>query len=537
MVLLFILCLTFGLRIAPRLIVGNRICSDSYFHLAMARAIQGNGHRIPDRIDRIIVPHRFLYPFLYHWLMSFFSAKGVQAFERMSGAVIDTVYVFVSYLFSFQLMRAVGQDGAAHRVALWTALLVAFSPALLRVGSGPRAYQGSPRPLGQLWLLIYMGALFGFSASQNHAWLLLSILAVGFMVVTSKFSNQVAILFGMSLCVFGQFVPLVTFGTGFALSCLVTKGRAMRILTTQIRYSAYYFRHLQKKYLYPDARNLAGYLSALGLWLIKVPVTAKAVFGRKGIGSALTDLEWYFRENYWAHLMISSFPQIIVLALIWMGHFDAAEEGYAISRLNSFLGPWIIVGFFWMVVTSLKPFLFLGEGIRYAEHTIMPQCLLFSAVTVGAHREWLAIVLLVYSCLAYLMYVRIYRNTQKGDREIFDSFLPLLSRIDRKGVRIFALGPYFWALLYGTGKAKILCPITGMDEKDRKVVSGNYPYPGVTIRELVDRYRIEFLVGSHVSIENYENVLGDGAFSRGDFVLVDSNGAFKIFATNKAALR
>ena len=133
MILPLILCLAFALRVLPRLILRNSISSDTYFHLSMARVIRDNHHHIPKAIPRIILPHRYTYPYLYHWLLSFFSERNRLHFERISSAIVDTLYVLFTYVFSKKILHAAGLTEHGENIALWTAVLVAVSPALLAV--------------------------------------------------------------------------------------------------------------------------------------------------------------------------------------------------------------------------------------------------------------------------------------------------------------------------------------------------------------------------------------------------------------------
>lgn len=522
--ILLILCLTFALRVLPRLILGNSISSDGYFHLSMARAIRDNQHRIPETIPRVILPHRYTYPYLYHWLLAFLSEKNLLRFEKISGATSDTLYVFLSYLFAKGILNAAGFSSSEHAkiIALWTASLIAVSPALLRVGTGPRAYHGSPRPLGQLFFLIYMGSLVLFSLSHNNVWLFLSFIAAALIVITSKFTYQAAFFFGLLLCLSGNFTPLVTFIAGLLFAGIVTRGKAFRIVRTQATYSAFYFRYLQKRYLYPSTRGIAAYLRTVFAKMLTLSRPERILL-------------WFFTEYYGPHLIVSSFPQVIVIIILLITQHGSLGLDSSVSSLGGMLGAWLVVSLAWMIITSFKPFLFLGEAVRYAENTVMPQILLLGLYVFVLHKPWILQALFIYSVIAYLMYVKIYYDVYKGWANIFDNFLPMLSKIDKPDTRIFGVGTFFWPLLYGTRQADILCPMSGVDTRDREFVYGNYPFPGVKIKEVVDKYQIDYLVGSESSIRHYEKQLGDSAFTLGEFTLIDSCDVFGVYSCTESS--
>jgi hypothetical protein len=530
MILPLILCLAFALRVLPRLILRNSISSDTYFHLSMARVIRDNHHHIPETIPRIILPHRYTYPYLYHWFLSFFAERNRLHFERISSAAIDTLHVFFAYFFSKKILHVAGLPEQAENVALWTALLVAVSPAFLAVGKGPRAYNGSPRPLGQLFFLLYMCSLILFSLSQIKAWLLLSICSAMLISITSKFANQVAIFFGVFLCLFGNYVPLAAFVAGLILAGMITKGKAFRVIGTQVSFSMYYFKKLQKKYLQPQAKNLTLYLKSVNDNLKLLSTYLKRMLKHRRVTMPPADsLYWFFTESYWLHIIFSLFPQLIIIVVISVGWRETLTLNPIASSLGKVLGLWIMASFILLLITSLRTFLFLGEAVRYVENTVMPQMLAVGLYVFVLDELPILYALFVYSLIAYSAFVKIYCSSYRREQDIIEKFLPLLTKIDKPGARIFGIGTFFWPLLYGTHQADILCPMSEVATNDWDFVYGNYPFPGVKIKQVVDKYKIDYLVGSKATVESYEKILLDSTFSEGKFSLIDAENGFRIY--------
>ena len=520
MTALLIAALAFALRAAPRLIRRHAISSDGYFHLLMARAIRQEKHRIPPVIPRALASHRFTYPFLYHWLLSFVPERSIPVAERYSSAFVDALLVLGSYELSRRIAGQCMGVLQADEIAAWTALALAVSPALLRVSGGPRAYNGSPRPLGQLMFLAFMGGQILYDLEAEPIWLILSTLAIVPLSISSKFANQVVVITSIMLAVAGKFAILPSALAGYVLAGAVTRGAAWRVLRGQLGHSLFYRKHVQREYL--AGRSLVHYVrSFLRSCYISLRRPWQLIL-------------WFFRESHPVHLIVSAFPHLLLLAyvLYWSG----TQSPIGNDDIASALLPWCLAALASTAIITLPWFLFLGEAERYLEYTLFPQMLLFVLVVFGTGRMQLLQGFVVYSLAAYVFFFVIYVKGFTYWQSVWERFLPLVRKFDREGARLYSLGTLFWPLLYGTEQAQVLC--LGVDNDERLLshrewlsIAGNYPYPGTPIEELVKTYKVDYIASSRQAVQEYEECLGDSAFSDGRFHLVDEAGPFVVYAT------
>lgn len=518
--LVLILLLTLVVRIFPRLLWRKAVYSDTYLHLALARAIRDNGHRPAARIPRSILKHRLAYPYLCHWFMSFLPDRALLRVEPFLSALVDAAHVSLTYFFGRKILVAAGFGESSGPLAVMTSLLVAVAPAFLRAQAGPRAYNASPRPVGQLLFAAYACALALHSLGGGPAWIVLAVAAVAPLSLTSKFANQAVLFLSAGLCLFGDFIPLGACAAGWAVAGVLTGGSAYRVLYGQTKYSIFYFRYLQRRYLWPAHRSPLGYLRTLAGSILK-----------RGARFPL----WVFEERYFAHLLVFAFPQFLVLTWMLLQMRGPLLADPAAASLLRALGPWAAASLGWMLLTSCKPFLFLGEAARYAEFTIMPQMLLLTACARALDLPWAARGILIFSGIAYLFHLKIYSELAREPSAAYEKLLPMLEKIDAEDARVYAVGTYFWHILYGTRKARVLTPVSNDEDvlprEEWDAPFGNYPYPAMKIEELVRKFGLTHVIASEASIARYETLLEDRAFSEGRLKLLSRDGDYAVYGT------
>ena len=523
-ILALILGATFVIRWFPRLRLPDSIGSDAYFHLTMARTIRENHHRIPEHVPRVLVCRPYTYPFLFHWLLSFVPEQFTMSAERLASPLIDTCYVLLTFAFAFEIDRRTAFTADPVSTALWCAALVGLSPAFLSVGPGPRAYGATPRTLGQLFFLVYVGASILFQVTHLWVWVALSSVAVAALSITTKFGNQAVVFVSIGLALAGYWVPLATALGGYVLSAIVTRGKSIRVLRGQINHSIFYFKHLQKPFLHQDRHRFSHYLRRV------------LSQGRKGIASPFGFARWYFSESYLFHVILVNFPHAVVVGSLLIAGVDIEYTSGISSDAFGFM-LWITgVSFFLSCLISLKPLMFLGEAPRYAEHTVMVQVILCVVLVKAANLDALLWLVLGYSLVAYWFsvenYLRLYGDSEKVKRDL----PPLIQGIDVKGTNIFWAGHLFWPLLFFTRQASILIHGANFGERllakeDWFIPFGNFPFPGRPMAEVVARYNIDYLIGMKAGVAYYEKLLNDRPFSEGRFKKIAAVGDLELYST------
>jgi hypothetical protein len=507
--LLLVVAGTFVLRVAPRWRLGHAISSDGYYHLAMARAIRENGRRLPDMHPRLALPHRYTYPFLYHWILAAVPSAWAERLERVSSAVCDAALVAWTWFVAWRALSAAGVE-TAPQIALWSAAATAIAPALLRVGGGPRAYQGTPRTLGQLLFAVWSGSLVLCAMESAPGWLPVAAVAVALAGITSKFANQAVVFCSILLLASGRWEPCASAAAGYAASVVFTRGRALGVLQGQIAHSVWYFRHLQHRF---------GYVAApgLGRWWRELLQTG----GRPRLIGA-----WAMCQRFWPHVLAVFLFHVPVFAMLAGGQAGRAVRAAGVEAgLLAELGAWLTAGVALMLSTSWRPLRFLGEPERYLENMVPLQTIGFCWLAVTGGLDWLLWAAAIYSMALYGIAVRQFRRENAWWHRLYDAFRGPAAAVDREEHLVYPLGGFFWPLLYFTRRCRILSTAANLDERHTSVTDwlaafGNYPHPSVPLAELADRLGLDYAVGPRAAVQRYAELVGDGSLSDGTFEAV-----------------
>jgi len=482
---------TFFIRALPRLLYPNALVADTFFHMYCAKVISDNSLKIPRRLPRIILNHEYTYPFLYHLLLALFPCKFRAWAERLTGAVFDTVNVVLVYLFSSWAVDRSGLPGL-QGLPIWVAAFFAFSPALLRIGSGPRAYNGSPRVMGQTLYLIHI--LSSYYALSTRSWLALiaALLAGGGVIVTAKFGNQVLLFFGIFLGLFFSFQYLLLLGGSVLVSLLIWRKQGWRVIVGQIRHSLFYFRHLQRIYLHRHLPSLKGYIKS----------AAARTWGILKNGELKGAVEWYFSEPQPLHLLMTVYPQFLLVPVFLLRH-------EAMGLWDRFVLVWAGAALFCFLATKIKLLLFLGEGERYLEYALFPSLWLGVRFCLE-NREFLLWGFLAYFMVSALYYAWAYHRTYRRADEEFGRTGKAFAQLNRMppGV-IMPIGSFQWQTLYWSS-FPVLTYGGNVDERllpseEFLLVYGSYPYPSEHFARIVTEYDVSYIVSDKDHINYYSN--------------------------------
>jgi len=493
MLFYFLIICCFFVRALPRLKLKNALVSDTYFHLYCANVIRENSFRLPERLPRVMLNHAYSYPFLYHYLLALFPLRYRLWTERLTGAVFDTVSLILIYFFTLWTSGE-GKDPFFRNLPIMVCALFAFSPALLRIGSGPRAYNGNPRVIGQTLYLLHLLAGYYSFQTRSVVGLGVSLLAGAALLITSKFGTQVIFLFGIWFAVMASHYYFFLLAGCILLAMALTKGRVWKVIHGHMRHSIFYWRHLQTVFLFPHIRTARKYLRS-GL-----SIAWRAIrFFR--FSTAFRDaFQWYYSEPYFLHLLITVYPQFVMI-------FPYIGQYTKLDSLDRFLVIWMGAGFFWFLLTKLRPFLFMGEGERYLEYSLFPS--LFMVVKFLPTRlESFLTAFLIYSILsaAFFMwqYIEGYRKIDRDYKET-ESLFSELNR-SPEGV-IMPVGSFHYQVLYRS-HLPVLTHGANIDErllpyKEFELVYGNYPYPSRCFREILCRYHVSYIVSDPISLKYF----------------------------------
>jgi hypothetical protein len=507
-----IIFLCFLIRALPRFICKNALFQDTFFHLYCAEIIRNNSFRIPHHLPRVVLSHEYTYPFLYPLFLAIFPGKYRLWAERLTGPFFDTVSTVLVYLFSSWIL--LGNNGS-YMPELVSALY-AFSPVLLRIGSGPRSYNGSPRVIGQTLYLIHIFSFYYALVNNNISASIICLISGSLIILTSKFGNQVLIFFGIFFSIFISYKYLVVIFFCFILALVIGRNHTLRIISGQLKHSLFYVKYLQKIFLYPNIHTTRDYFYNL----------ISAMWGLIRHKKIINFINWFFNETYPLHLLITIYPQFLLIVLFFKDYHN---------MIDLFILTWMGSGLVCFILTRfIKQLMFLGEGERYLEYALYPS-LIFTIKTLTGPYIYIIYLFLIFSMISAGYYQWLYFDRFKSlDR----NYLPntaLFSKLDKfpSGV-IMPIGSIHWMTLFQSS-FPVLTHGGNINENllshdEFILLFGNYPYPSNNFKQILQRYKVEYIVSDDASITYYKKqILKDPELFDSTLQLLDESSSLKIF--------
>ncbi|MGL1863445.1 MAG: hypothetical protein OCC46_13045 [Pseudodesulfovibrio sp.] len=325
---------------------------DTICHLDYAARIRDNNNRFLDtaRLNR---PYPFMYPFAYHYLLSLLPKHWRFRVEMGSSAFFDALATLIVYFMTAWMLTSYPAL-FPENAPIIAALLFAFCPGLLRIGSGPRSFSGTPRVMGELIYLVHL-ALFqvalgtgSFLAGAG------SLFAGALLVITSKFGNQALVFISISIAIFCTPLYFLFVAGSIILSVLLFRKHPLLVLRGQTWHSIWYFKFYRHVFTGFGPRKLQDYILSWrehGLPKLRERRIKNFLF-------------WCLDEQYPLHLALICFTPLLA-------SFFAPTELLQ-NREGGLLFGALIGGFACFVITKTETCMFLGEGERYLEHILYP---------------------------------------------------------------------------------------------------------------------------------------------------------------------
>jgi hypothetical protein len=358
---------------------------DTASHLAMIKAIRDNGHRVPDPLPRWLPEQRLYYPTFFHWLVSYLSPPTLVRFERISGALIDTLHNVLAMLVAYYILLGQGIDVtlAAQGAAL-TGLLFALSPRLIRPRE--RVFFLNPRAFGSLLVSLgFLGTLW-FVWQGSWITLIVGVVAFGLASITHKFTLQVIIFVAPLLSILtasSWFV--IALAAGLLVAIMLTRGRALRVWRSHVGYSRLYRSHIAPRF--PIVRDT--------VWVI-LRKLLRALRGKENWQREAIRLV-FNNEIDWLVQLSWIVPVGILTARAALRSFDAPPAFLL-------LGAWVLGAALIGLMTTIRPLRFLGQPTRYLEYAVLPASVVLGYAAV-ALPELPTIRLVVYAILIFFVVI------------------------------------------------------------------------------------------------------------------------------------
>jgi hypothetical protein len=525
-ILLVILILTFLLRALPgilRIIGGSS--GDQGYHILCAERIRENKFKYPDRLKGFLLPGIYDYPPLFHYFLALFSRTKREQLTPFFSAIIDTIHVLVIYTFILYIAQTPELTIYIPNPTLTACiagLLFATSPSLIYYGLGPRAFHATPRTLGELFFTVSFlsGCIYYL---QGGIWaLFLAGIFAGLVFLTSKFGSQALIFFSIILALFLQslfFIALPVFGLIAAL--VLSKGHYRKVFVGWIKHSILYKNIAQQKNVYTKFRNDPSQFKNI-------------VLGIK---------EKDFREFSRSFLNIITNNTYVIFAIrnimfFWVFYLVLKHlEIVTSNNVLFFLFSWIIASLIIFFMTSLRPFLFLGEAERYIEHSVPAQVILLS-VLFAFWMDYMVFGLLLlyhlvfYVCNNVLIYgsYKLGMENRKAKEDLFSWFIS--NKI--KGKKVLSIPIDYYEIQYKTDNAVLFPPanFTLIGEDEYEDLFEEYPYPNRDLEKQIKRYELELIVVNKRSLD-YASKRGWN-YDLGRFTKIFENIVYAVYECNSS---
>jgi hypothetical protein len=363
------------------------IGSDDGTHLLLRREIRRNRFQVPSKLEPYLFVQRLTYPWLFHQLIAFLPEPWLRRLPALPSAIIDGGHTVLAYLGGVWLATTLGHPEIAERAGFWSGLFFGVNPALLAHGMGPRAYEVTPRPLGEFFFSAAMMAAIWAVSGGGWGWWLVSVLAGGALLLSSKFAAQVLVIFVPLLSMMPGFFPvLLVVPASFVAAMVVSRGRYMDIFRGQVAHLRYFRRKLQYMFSIVTGRNRWRDFSR-----IRLAIQSHGLLSRETLQAAGYV---YMTNTYLLALSRSGLYFILLFLCLSASRRDALGIG-TVPAL--WLLAWAFVWIIPFVLISTKHFRFLGEAERYAEYGILPAAVLVGFGVAGTPITLtLAVVLLLY---------------------------------------------------------------------------------------------------------------------------------------------
>lgn len=401
------------------------------------------------------------------------------------------VYVAATVIFRNYLVLEPARLGAF--IAGFT---FATTPILVRIIAGQLFLNA--RPLGNLLFTCaaFMGLLYTFDGSLW--WLLATVPFVTLACMSNKFTVQNIVLIStLALVLGGRWEFLLVFALSELLAVLVTAGKHLRVVRSQLGHLWLYATSIQFKHeAILSHKSLS---DRIGLLL------------RGKAGEALPELPrsdhaFLVRLFVWVIRLLTQTPELVGLSytpmLILLALALVQNNELLVDPAYRTLAAWVGCGILLTLMISFRYLRFLGEPDRYLGYIVFPLSVLIAYHLVqGDLAPLLYAAVVIYSLFVIAYNIYMYRRSnqrQPGSDPAID-----LARVmqELEPSRIACI-PSIRAkeLAYRAEKHQYLCfgGDMGSTSESRAefdfIFTETYPYPRTDLETLVERYQCNRLV-------------------------------------------
>ncbi len=415
-----LLIIPFLIRYVPRYFNQNKIDADTWYHLSSSKSIVNNNYKIPKINDGFILGGKYDYPYFSHWIVAIISRGNVLKYEKYIAPILDSIYIFMALIY-FQNIVEFYQISDGFSKSITFILLLSFSMSMLKISTGPRVYNFTPRVFGELFTFIYFISIHLFFLEENMLYLFISIFFGGLVLITSKFGVQVLVFFSLLLSIFlFSLIPFLCLLVSFIVALLLSNWHYKNIFIQQFKHMKQYA--LYGQYNHPALKN-------------RNKLSQYILFGKTLLRRDLKEAYIIFqRDLVFLNIFYKNIDVIIALGLIFF-----------VNIQDDFLMNILIVGLIIFILTSYKPFQFLGESDRYLDYLLV-----FSVIVIVLYlpQEYIYFLLIVEFIFYILTLVIYFKSSSDFGEEFILATNYIRKNIKNKSVIHGIIGMYINYPLY-----------------------------------------------------------------------------------------
>lgn len=368
--------------------------ADGYVHMIIAREFRKNNHRVPDTISANMFDWTFSYPFLLHFLLSFFPEKSYEIIDRIFPTLLDLLYV--ALLLLLLPLGLITPDQFPIILGLFV-----ITPQFIQYAGGKGLSARKPGILlGTLsFLSFYLWLINGRSL-----FLLGSLLLAALTHLTSRFGTQAVVFIYLGFALTDLTAILMIPGSLLA-AILLSAGAYIAVFRSHLLFWHYFATHRQFVDLYNGFKSLD---------------TVRRFLYARSARDLLSALDR-------SVLLKASLNNPYALLGAAIVGFSLWSPAYTVSYE---LTVWFSAGFAAYILTSLYGFRFLGQPGRYLNFVFIPGVLLVLDYYYTAPPDIRQAILLVLAIgpITIVGQALKYRLTSSpGQQESFDKTIEFLS--------------------------------------------------------------------------------------------------------------
>lgn len=465
----------------------------------------------------LLLDERLTYPWGFHWALALLPESWLRRCPPLASAITDSLHAALVVWLTAQLAPRIGAGIDPVSAGLLAGLLFATAPAFLVVGFGPRSYEVTPRPFGELLYSLSIAAALVHLLDGGAAGAVVAVAAGGLLLLSSKFAAQVLVFCTPFMAlVMGEWHLVLLLPLSAAAAMLLSGGAYRWVLHAQLVHLGFYRRRMQYEHPVLQSRNRGRDLMRAAWQLLRQLGDREAWRTFIRLAEGHTFLQFLLRNVLWcgliALLAFSIFPP-------WRGEvrdWQVALVAWAAAPLLPF------------VVTSLRDFRFLGEAERYPEYGIAPVSILaaIGLLSIDAlSRGWLLAAYVFTLVPAFLYtYSRLRWNSRRLDTGALDELVGWL-RTRPAGTIILSLP---WHVAFQVMADLEHRYLVGLDAarwcRDYDELFEGYPWPATDL----EAWRSDF--GAELVVVDRRQLDGAGISYALDGMKQEfDNGCFQVF--------